>query len=241
MQEAIKEWENSNIWELLYADDLVLTEEAAGNTFNEWKTLLEKREMKGNLEKTKVMALGRSPSEKKGSGQYLGSICSKGLGRNSIKCRTCDLWCHKRCSGLQSLKKIEDTFKCPTCSRRLTGKQNKKSNCLRVNGGKLDVIDDFCYWGGVMRCDSGAESIVRARIAAAWKKWREIAGLLVNRSIPVKNRTRIKGMHQTSAVVWWWNMANAQKTGTPAKKLWHMAEITGNIESQMKGCWINVD
>ena len=176
-----------NIWELLYTDDLVLTadtEEAAGNRFNEWKTLLEKRGMKVNLEKTKVMALGRSPSEKKGSGQYPCSICSKGVGSNSIKCRTCDLWCHKRCSGLQqSLKKIEDTFECPTCSRRLTEKQNQKSNCLRVNGDKLDMVDDFCYLG-VMSCDSGAESAVRARIAAAWKKWREIAGLwsAVNRT-----------------------------------------------------------
>ena len=159
--------------------------------------MLEKRGMKANLEKTKVMALGRSPSEKKGSGQYACSICSKGVGSNSIKCRTCDLWCHTRCSRLQSLKKSEDIFECPTCSRRLTEKQNKKSNRLRVNGGKLDMVDDFCYLGDVMSCDSGAGSAVRARIAAAWKKWREIAGncreiagLLVNRNIPMKSRTR---------------------------------------------------
>ena len=42
-----------------------------------------------------------------------------------------------------------------------------------------------------MSCDSGAESAVRARIAAAWKKWREIAGILVNRNIPIKNRIRM--------------------------------------------------
>ena len=41
-----------------------------------------------------------------------------------------------------------------------------------------------------MSCDSGAESAVRARIATDWKKWRETAGLLVNGSIPMKNRTR---------------------------------------------------
>lgn len=30
--------------------------------------------------------------------------------------------------------------------------------------------------------------VVRARLAAAWKKWREIASLLVNQSIPLKSR-----------------------------------------------------
>ena len=76
-------------------------------------------------------------------------------------------------AGLQSLKKIEDSLECPTCRKRLTEKQNKKSSCLRVNGGKLDMVDDFCYLADVMSCDSGAESAVRATIAAAWGKKRE--------------------------------------------------------------------
>ena len=102
-----------------------------------------------NLQKTKVMALSRSPLKRKDQDcyEYPCSVCSKGVGSNSIKCRTFDLWCHKRCSGLQSLKKIEDTFECPTCScsRRLTEKPPE--SCLRVDGGKLDMVDDFCYFG----------------------------------------------------------------------------------------------
>ena len=35
------------------------------------------------------------------------------------------------------------------------------------------------------------ERSVRGRVAAAWRSWREIAGLLINRSIPLKNRGRV--------------------------------------------------
>ena len=58
-------------------------------------------------------------------------------------------------------------------------------------GGELEMVDDYFYLGDVMSCVSGAESAVRARIAAAWKRWREFVGLLINRNIPMKKRTRI--------------------------------------------------
>ena len=44
-----------------------------------------------------------------------------------------------------------------------------------------------------MSNNPGCESEVRARVAAVWKKWREIASLLVNRKIPLECRTKIYG------------------------------------------------
>ena len=35
------------------------------------------------------------------------------------------------------------------------------------------------------------ERAVRARVAAAWTTWRDIAGLLVNKNIPLINRSSI--------------------------------------------------
>jgi len=35
---------------------------------------------------------------------------------------------------------------------------------------------------------AGLEKAVRARVATAWKKWREIASLIANRRIPLKIR-----------------------------------------------------
>ena len=39
----------------------------------------------------------------------------------------------------------------------------------------------------------GCESAVRARVAAAWKKWKEIVNLYVNRKIPLECKTKIYG------------------------------------------------
>jgi len=45
----------------------------------------------------------------------------------------------------------------------------------------------FCYLGNVLDCKAGLERIVRARVAATWNT-REIASLIINRSIPLKIR-----------------------------------------------------
>lgn len=40
----------------------------------------------------------------------------------------------------------------------------------------------------MLDCDAGVERAVRARVAAAWKKWREMVSLLINKSISLKIR-----------------------------------------------------
>ncbi len=55
----------------------------------------------------------------------------------------------------------------------------------------VDVVDSFCYLGDVILCDGGAEAAVRGRIACAWKRWRELASLLVNQSIPLGSRAQV--------------------------------------------------
>ncbi len=36
----------------------------------------------------------------------------------------------------------------------------------------VEVVDNFCYLGDIVRCEGGAEAEVRGRIAYAWKSWR---------------------------------------------------------------------
>ncbi len=52
---------------------------------------------------------------------------------------------------------------------------------VMVGEEQVEVVDGFCYLGDVMRGEGGAEAAVRARIVSAWKSWRELASLLVNR------------------------------------------------------------
>ncbi len=55
----------------------------------------------------------------------------------------------------------------------------------------VEVVDSYCYLGDVVRCKGGAEAAVTARIACAWKSWREMASLLVNQNIPLGSRTQV--------------------------------------------------
>ena len=52
-------------------------------------------------------------------------------------------------------------------------------------------MESFCYLGSVLDRDGGVDRAVRLRVVAAWTKWREIAGLLCNRRIPLKSRANI--------------------------------------------------
>ena len=57
----------------------------------------------------------------------------------------------------------------------------------------LDIVQSalICYLGDVISCGDGVESSVRNRIFRAWSKWRELASLLVNHSIPLEERAKV--------------------------------------------------
>ena len=57
-----------------------------------------------------------------------------------------------------------------------------------VEGGVIGVVTQFCYLGNVLDSEGGAERAFRARVAAAWGKWRETSGLLLNKGIPLDRR-----------------------------------------------------
>jgi len=99
------------------------------------------------------------------------------------------MWCHKRCSGLSNVNDAGENYKCPSCVKE---KENKTGGTdYGGRWGNLEIVDQFCYLAEMMTWESGAGEAAKARIAAAWRKWREISSLLVNKSIPLKNRARI--------------------------------------------------
>ncbi len=62
---------------------------------------------------------------------------------------------------------------------------------VRVGEASIEVVDSFCYLGDVIRCEGGAEAVVRGRIPCAWKSWRELASLLVNQKIRLGSRAQV--------------------------------------------------
>lgn len=58
-------------------------------------------------------------------------------------------------------------------------------------GVKLKQVDKFKYLGVTLSEEGGAEQAVRARITAAWNKWRECSGVIYDKKIPRKLKVKI--------------------------------------------------
>ena len=81
-------------WELLYADDLVIMAdslEALKFRFQCWKSNLEAKGLKVNIDKSKTMISNPNHVEHQvDKAKYPCGVCMKGVGRNSILCTYCD-------------------------------------------------------------------------------------------------------------------------------------------------------
>ena len=74
------EFHTGTPWELLYADDLVIsaeTEEGLKLKLNKWKTEMEAKGLRVNMGKTKIMVSGVNLQTLKDSAEYPCSVCRK--------------------------------------------------------------------------------------------------------------------------------------------------------------------
>ena len=80
-------------WELLYADDLMISagsKEELLVKVNTWKTEMEKKGLRVNMGKTKIMESGINLDILKKSGKYPCGVCLTGVGKtNAILCDGC--------------------------------------------------------------------------------------------------------------------------------------------------------
>ena len=114
-----------------------------------WKEATEKKGMRVNAGKTKIMICGTRLNLLQSSGEFPCAICHTGVGSNSIFCNGCKHWVHKKCSGLKRLTKDPD-YRCTQCqgtARLLDGRPQKE---VQVGPDKLEVIASFCYLGDML-------------------------------------------------------------------------------------------
>ena len=187
MEEVSKLIRSGLPWEELFADDLVVTdqeEKMMWVRFDEWKTVLEVKGLRVNMSKTKVMVSGEKNEAEK-SGKWPCCVCRKGVGVNAIKCQTCLEWCHAKCSGFKGKLKEGLNFVCRRCRREMgEGK-------IKLMRSDVEKVSKFCYLGDVLESGGGCDAAVKARVRAAWKKWREHGALLVRKQIPLDVRMRV--------------------------------------------------
>ena len=203
MEEATKLCRRGDPWDLLYADDLVLTAESKEEVmevFHRWRIAMERCGMKINIPKTKLLISGKEPTTRPSTGRYPCGICSRGVGVSSIICRSCNLWCHKRCTGLGTFRGIRN-YICLVCDGT-RARTNPADDSVVTSGGTIEEVNQFCYLGDVLDCCGGAERAVRSRVATAWNKWRELSSLVSKKSVPLKYRGQVYDACVRSAMLY---------------------------------------
>ena len=93
-------------WEDLYADDLVIIAESLEECVRRlltWEEAMEEKGLRVNAGKAKIMICGTGLDLLQSSDEFPCTVCRTGVGSNSIFCKGCKHWLHKKCSGLKRL------------------------------------------------------------------------------------------------------------------------------------------
>ena len=180
-----REFRSEVPWEDLYANDLVIIAESLEECvrrFLTWKEAMEKKGLRVNAGKTKIMICGMGLDLLQSSGEFPCAICRTGVGSNSIFCNGCKHWVHKKCSGLKRLKKDPD-YRCTRCqgtARPLDGRPQKE---VQVGPDKLEVVASSCYLGDMLSAAGSCELSTTACVKTAWKKFKDLLPVLSSRHL----------------------------------------------------------
>ena len=153
-------------WEDLYADDLVIIADSLEECVRRlliWKEAMEKKGLRVNAGKTKVMICGTGLDLLQSSGNYPCAVCRTGVGNSSIYCNGCNLWVHKKCSGLQRLTPNPD-YRCAPCMGNARPIDSRPQSEVQAGPDKLEVVASFCYLGDMLSA---------GRPKQTWKKLTE--------------------------------------------------------------------
>ena len=150
-------------WELLYADDLMISAESG----------------------IKLDVL-------KKSGKYPCGVCQSGVGSsNAIFCGSCKCWVHKKCSGIKGPLRPDPEFRCARCLGTAQAISEREVSEVEVGNEKLEVVPEFCYLGDMLSAGGGCELAAITRCKCAWGKFRQLLPLLTNRHLPLLSRGKM--------------------------------------------------
>ena len=148
-------------WELLYADDLVVTapsKEDLQRKVKAWRDCLTRKGLKVNEGKTQIMKGGSSTGVTSESGAHACGVCRAGVGANSILCTGCGKWVHRRCSGVKgALSVAATTFRCRRCKGNIPQANIDDQDGLTVDGETYGRVESFRYLGDVLDASGGVD------------------------------------------------------------------------------------
>ncbi|XP_068686740.1 uncharacterized protein [Montipora foliosa] len=224
-------------WELLYADDLVISSDSLDNLLARlctWKLGLESKGLRVNMSKTKILMSGPNLYSLCDSEKFPCAIYRKGVGSNSIFCNGCSHWVHKKCSQIPDRLTSVPTFRCSRCRGTARPVDGRPCNSVTLDKQPLEVVDSFLYLGDTICAGGGCETAIIARIRAAWGKFRELLPILSCKSLSFCTRGTIYGCCVKGAMLYaseCWAPRNAD-----------LARLERNERAMLKWmCGINPD
>ena len=164
-----------------------------------WKEAKEEKGLRVNAGKTKIMICGMGLDLLQSSGEFPCAVCRTGVGSNSIFCKGCKHWVHKKCSGLKCLTEDPD-YRCTRCkgtARPLDGRPQRE---VQVGPDKLEVVASFCYLGDMLSAAGGCELSTTTGVKTAWKKFKELKPVLSSRHLSFKTHSRVYSTCVWSAI-----------------------------------------
>ena len=138
-------------WELLYADDLMISAESMEELLvkvQTWKTEMEKKGLRVNMGKTKIMECGINLDVLKKSGKYPCGVCQSGVGSsNAIFCGGCKRWVLKKCSGIKGPLRLDPEFRCARCPGTAWAIDEREVQRLRLETKSLKLSQSSATLG----------------------------------------------------------------------------------------------
>ena len=151
LEALFREFRTGCPWELLYADDLMISAESMEELLvkvQTWKTEMEKKGLHVNMGKTKIMESGINLDVLKKSGKYPCGVCQSGVGSsNAIFCGGCKRWVHKKCSGIKGPLRPDPEFRCARCLGTARAIDETEVSEVEVGNEKLEVAQSSATLG----------------------------------------------------------------------------------------------
>ena len=149
------------------------------------------------------------------SAEFPSVVCRTGVGSNSIVCKGCQHWVHKKCSGLKRLTEDPD-YKCTRCQRSARPLDGRPQRVVQVGPDKLEVVASFCYLRDMLSATGYCELLATTCVKTAWKTFKELIPVLSSRHLSFKTCGRVYSSSSRSAMfhaseIWPLTKSNLQR------------------------------
>ena len=181
-------------WELLYADDLAVMADSLEECIARlkvWKEGMERKGLRVNMKKTKLMVSGPGLDLLRDSGAFSCAVCRSGVGVNSIQCSQCMYWVHKKNSGVRGRLAEDPEYVCPRCCDQARPIDNRPFTQVDVDGKLLDVEFNFCYLGDMLCAGGGCKLAIVTRCSTAWGKFKRLLSILTSKHVSLRTRGKV--------------------------------------------------